>query len=57
MMMIFSIHRVRQCPMYGEKFCRRYLSEESRRILAEGEKITKAMNHRPNILLNVRRDS
>ncbi len=34
-----------------EKFCKRYLSERSRQILAEGEKITKAMNHRPNIQL------
>lgn len=32
-----------------EKFCKRYLSEQSRQIIAEGEKITKAMNHRPNI--------
>lgn len=32
-----------------EKFCKRYLSEQSRHILAAGEKITKAMNHRPNI--------
>lgn len=52
------LHPSRQAVSYvWEKFCRRYLSEESRRILAEGEKITKAMNHRPNILLNVRRDS
>ena len=29
------------------KFCDRYLSSDSRRLLAEGEKATKRMNHRP----------
>lgn len=32
-----------------EKFQQRYLSEASRRLLAEGEKLTKRLNHRPNI--------
>lgn len=32
-----------------EKFCDRYLSKEGRAMLAEGERITKALNHRPII--------
>lgn len=32
-----------------EKFQQRYLSEASRKLLADGEKVTKRLNHRPNI--------
>ena len=32
-----------------EKFCERYLSPASRAILAEGERLTRRLSHRPII--------
>lgn len=45
------VHPSRQAVEYvWEKFSDRYLSADSRRLLAEGESVTRVLNHRPIIV-------